>query len=107
MLGSPIRLKWALRPTVEVSDVSFSNMEGGSRPEMARVARMEIQLGLLALLKRRLEIDRLTLERPDILLETDPQGRANWRIAPPGAGPAGTAGGGARPPGARQFYAPR
>ena len=103
-VGGPIRLKWALRPTVEMSDVTFANVVGGTRPEMLRVARVEVRLGLLALLKRQLEIDRLTLDRPDILLETNAQGHANWRITS-ADGSGGPAGGGARSAGSGGGFA--
>ncbi len=82
-LGGKIHLKLALRPTVEVADVSLSNMAGGSRPAMVTVARVQATLGLFALLQKRIEIDHLILERPDILLEMDAQGHGNWRMAPP------------------------
>ncbi len=49
---------------------------------MATLQRLEAQVALLPLLQRRLEIDRLVLVRPDILLETDAQGRPNWRFVP-------------------------
>jgi len=99
-LGGPIRLKLALRPTVDVSDVSFANMDGGSAPRMLQVARVEATLGLFALLQKRVEIDRLTLEQPEILLESDAQGRANWKFAPQAPpGTAGTPPPAPRPPG--------
>ena len=98
-LGGPIRLGWSLRPTLVLGDVAFSNPPGFSRPDMATVERVEVQLGLLPLLSHRIEIDRLTVVKPDIRLETDAQGQGNWVFVPqsaiaasPGTGgaPAGT-----------------
>lgn len=102
-LGGRIQMKLALRPTVEVSDVTLSNMEGGSRPEMLRVVRAEATLGLFALLQKRIEIDRLILEKPDLLLETDAQGRGNWRLTPTGPASAPAPGPALRPPGGGGF----
>src|SRR5438309_959253 len=39
-------------------------------------------IALLPRLRRRLEIDRLVLVRPDILLETTAEGRPNWLFGP-------------------------
>ena len=84
-LAGPVGLKVSLFPTVTLDDVSLANMPGGSRPEMARVGRVEAEFALLPLLSRRLELRRVVLRAPDILLETDAEGRPNWAFAPPGA----------------------
>jgi len=88
-IGGSLRLKWALHPTIEASDIIFANAPGGARPEMVRLERIEAQLAVMPLLQHQLEIDRLLLVRPDILLETDAQGHSNWRFgsdAPPASG---------------------
>lgn len=81
-LNGPIRLQWALRPTLAVNDVALSNPPGFSRPEMAKLQRLELRLALFPLLHRQVEIDKLALIKPDIALETDAQGRPNWRLTP-------------------------
>jgi AsmA protein len=91
-LNGAIRLKLSLSPAVQVADVAFANPPGFSRPQMATVRGLELQLGLLPLLSGRYEINRLVLIHPDILLETDGAGQPNWRMTPevsPGA-PAGS-----------------
>ena len=99
-----IGLALSLSPIIEVSDVTLSNPSGFSRPEMASVGKMDLQLALLPLLSRRIEIDRLILTKPDVRLETDAKGNPNWVFAPeqPAAPPAGTAapagGGGKKEP---------
>lgn len=87
-LNGQITLKPSLWPTIQVNDVAFSNPPGFSRPQMATLQGMELQLALLPLLSRRIEIDRLVLIHPDILLETDAAGHANWRLAPEVSPPA-------------------
>jgi AsmA family protein len=86
-LAGPVGLKFSLFPTVTLENVALANMPGGSRPEMARVGRVEAEFALLPLLSRRLELRRLVLRAPDILLETDTDGRPNWAFAPMGAAP--------------------
>ncbi len=81
-LNGRLGLKLSLWPTIEARDVAFANVAGGSRPQMATLERLEAQVALLPLLRRTVEIDRLLLVKPDILLETDAQGRPNWRFGP-------------------------
>ena len=80
-LSGPIHLVWSLWPTVALSDVSLSNPPGFSRPQMATLQRLDVQLAVLPLLHDRVAITRLVLQHPDILLETDAQGRPNWTFA--------------------------
>jgi len=89
-LTGPLHLKLALRPTFEATGVSLSNAPGGSRPQMATVGRVEAQFGLLPLLRGRVDIHRLVLVKPDILLETDANGRPNWSFQKPPSEPAQT-----------------
>ncbi|TDH58332.1 AsmA family protein, partial [Dankookia rubra] len=85
-LAGPIGVKFSLVPTLTVEGAALANMPGGSRPEMAKVRRVELELALLPLLSREVEIRRLRLVAPDILLETDAEGRPNWDFGRP-AGP--------------------
>ena len=97
-LAGPIRVHWGLTPVLEAEDVSFANMPGGSRPQMVAVARVEARVDLLPLLSRRMELASVTLVRPDILLETDANGRGNWVFDRPAAvqGPVSTSSPGPR-----------
>ena len=93
-LGGPIRLGLSLRPTLTASGVSLANPPGFSRPAMATLERLDVKLALIPLLSRRIEIDQLVLVKPDIMLETNAQGRPNWQFTPqssPSAPQTGTA----------------
>ena len=81
-LNGKIGLKLALTPTIQVDDVAFANPPGFSRPQMATLQSMELRLALLPLLSRQIEIDRLILIHPDILLETPASGQPNWQMNP-------------------------
>ena len=72
-----------MHPTIEARDVALANPPGFSRPDMARLAALDLRLSLAALLHGRISIDRLVLVRPDILLERTKAGAVNWRFAPP------------------------
>ena len=81
-LNGPIRLSRSLWPTIEVNGVTLANLPGGTRPDMARAERIEAQLSLPALLRRRIEVASLSLVGPNILFE-QVDGRPNWVFNPP------------------------
>jgi uncharacterized protein involved in outer membrane biogenesis len=83
-LGGRIGLSLSLQPTLEVSEVGFSNPPGFSRPQMATLQKLELQLALIPLLSKDVQIEQLVLDKPDILLETNAQGQSNWQISPAG-----------------------
>jgi uncharacterized protein involved in outer membrane biogenesis len=80
-LAGPIRLKLGLNPGLRAEDVALANAPWGSRPELARLAALEVEVALLSLLSGTIAVNRVVLVRPDILLEIDPEGRGNWEIA--------------------------
>ena len=85
-ISGATRFNLSLAPTVSMEDVALANPPGFSRPNMVTLARVEVGLALLPLLQHRLEVDHMTLVRPDVLLETNAAGRGNWlfsRAAPP------------------------
>ena len=90
-LQGPIHLTWSLWPTVALSNVALANPRGFSRPDMATLQRLDVQLAVLPLLHDRIEITRLVLQHPDIRLETDAQGRPNWAFTPQRAAATGAA----------------
>jgi len=81
-LGGDIDLKIGFTPTLVVEDVSFQNAQWGSRPELAKVRRLEVQVALLPLIGRNIEVKRLVLVEPDILIETDNLGKSNVDFRP-------------------------
>jgi uncharacterized protein involved in outer membrane biogenesis len=104
-LNGDIGLKLGLTPALRVEDVAFANAPWGSRPQMATLEALEVEVAVLPLLSGRVQINRIVLVRPDILLETDAEGRGNWEIAapaapaaPPQAAPQGQAPAPAAPP---------
>ncbi len=79
-IAGPIDLRISLRPEIVLEDVTFANAPWGSRPAMVELKRFELQVALLPLLTGDIQVQRLTLIEPDILLETDQAGRGNWAI---------------------------
>jgi AsmA protein len=74
---------------VEADDVALSNPPGATSPNMATFSALQMQLKLLPLLSRRVELDKLVLVNPVIALEVGKDGKPNWQFAaaaPPAAG---------------------
>ncbi|MFQ6017698.1 MAG: AsmA family protein [Kiloniellaceae bacterium] len=94
-IAGPIDLQISRNPAITVEEVSFANAPWGSRAEMVSVKRFELEVSLLPLLSGEIKVGRLILVQPDILLETDPEGRGNWEIAVAAEGEAGAADAGA------------
>lgn len=88
-LEGPISLALGWNPALVVEGASFANAPWGTRPEMAKLKRVEAQVELLPLIKKDVRLSRLVLVQPDILLETDRQGRGNWELGAPGSPGAG------------------
>lgn len=76
-LGGNIKLEVGLTPSLVVDNVSFQNSSWGTRPELAKIKRLEMQIALLPLISKNIEIKRFTLIEPDILIETDRSGKSN------------------------------
>ena len=74
---------WSLTPTVGVDDVALLNPPGFSRPDLLTIRHVEASIALLPLLQGRVEIPTLSIVAPDLLLERDATGRANWQTRPP------------------------
>ncbi len=94
VIAGPIDVNVSLRPAITLEDVSFANAPGSAEPRMAHVARFELEVALLPLIGGTIEVERLVLVGPEILLETDAAGRGNWLLSEtPGAAAAAQGGG--------------
>ena len=76
-LKGKLNLEVGLNPTLVVTDAALQNAPWGSRREMAEIKRFEVQLSLIPLVFRHLDVRRLVLVNPDILVETSPSGESN------------------------------
>lgn len=81
-LSGDIKLGLGFNPSFSIADVSFANAPWGSRPEMVKVGRFEVQVALIPLLSQQVDVKKLVLLDADLLIETDRQGRGNWEFAP-------------------------
>lgn len=84
-----IAVRVSLRPRITLTGARIANLDGGSRPDFARIGGLEVTLAMTPLLAGRVEIASLRLSDAEIILERDAAGRPNWAF-----GAAGGTGGG-------------
>jgi len=73
-------LDLALPPRIVLNDVRVKNARWGSRPDMARIRRVEIQLNPLKAISGGDSVAQIRLDGADVLLETNGQGIGNWEL---------------------------
>jgi len=64
--------------SVVLNGVRFANDEGGSKPDMATIDKVHIHIPWLSILSGELTIDKFVIINPNILLEKNTKGKANW-----------------------------
>jgi uncharacterized protein involved in outer membrane biogenesis len=85
----PLKVHFSREPALVAEGVTLSNAPWGSRPELARVAKITMYLDPFSLFLGESKISRLVLEGADILVEHNEVGDANLEMLPPpdGSGP--------------------
>ncbi len=68
--------------SIELNDVAFANMASGSAENMVSMEQLAVHIPWLSLLSGEAKLERFVIRNPNILLETDKQGKANWQIMP-------------------------
>ncbi|HEY7363421.1 MAG TPA: AsmA family protein [Methylomirabilota bacterium] len=96
-IKGPLRVRLFPSFAIAAGDVHIGNAPWGSRPEMLRLRRAEAEIAFWPLLRGRVEVRRVILVGPDLLLETDRTGTGNWVLQPAGEKPADDSGTGAAP----------
>jgi uncharacterized protein involved in outer membrane biogenesis len=85
VIDGPMRLRMFPVPRVSAQRVHFANAPGAQGAQMVDVRWIGASPSWWALLRGDVEIGRLTLYQPTIVLETDADGVPNWQFKP-GAG---------------------
>ena len=76
-LSGAVDMRVSLTPAITAEDVGFGNADWGSREELATVKRFEVEVALMPLLAGSVQVNRLILVEPDILIETNAEGVSN------------------------------
>jgi len=81
-IGGPVSL--SIFPVIGVvaEQVSISNPSWASQSEMVKLKRIDLDIKLLPLLKRNIEIGHIKLSGLDLYLQTQKDGTGNWLLTP-------------------------
>ena len=77
-IAGDIGFKLGIRPTLYAAGVSFQNAPWSSRPMLARVKLLEGRVAILPLITGNLEISRIVLIEPDVIVEFSGSGVSNF-----------------------------
>jgi len=77
-LEGDVSIAWSLIPTLTVKQARFANAKWGSAPDMVSFGEFEVQLALYPLIKREIQVTKVMLTQPQILIETNANGVGNW-----------------------------
>jgi len=78
LIHGPVKLEMGTSPCLIVEKAALQNASWGSYPDMVLVEQMKLQIRLIPLLKKRIEVRSVTLIEPGILIETDGSGVSNF-----------------------------
>jgi uncharacterized protein involved in outer membrane biogenesis len=81
-IDGDLSLSIGLQPAVVVNGVRFANAPWSKDPTMVSVDRFEAEVDLMAALGGAIQVERLVIIKPTILLETK-DGKANWELTLP------------------------
>ncbi len=85
VIDGPMKLSVFPVPRISAQQVHFANAAGATGAQMVDVRWIGASPSWLALLQGKVEVGRVTLYQPTIVLETDANGVPNWQFQP-GAG---------------------
>ncbi len=77
-LNGPIHLEPSWKPRIVAEDLRIGNPEWASRPDLARVQRLEVQVALWPLLQGKVQVLEAVFQGADLLLEAASDGRNNF-----------------------------
>ena len=79
-INGDLRIGLFKHPHVEVNGIVLGNAAWGSQPNMVEVERALVSIKLSPLLHRRVVLPEVRLTKPNVLLERDADGEANWQF---------------------------
>lgn len=77
-IDGEMNLKVSLTPAIVLNNVGLANAAWGDKQEMMSVRRFELEVALLPLFSSQVQVKRLIIVEPTILLQTNEQGEGNW-----------------------------
>lgn len=86
-IRGPLRLSLFPVLGLRAEQISVANLPGGAHRDLAVADALDLAVRLFPLLAGRIEVSDIKLVHPDIHLEVDAAGRANWSFATHGPKP--------------------
>ena len=77
-LGTAPRLSYWPKLSVELENASLSNPPEMTTGTLAEMNRLRVSIDVWALVSRKLQIEEISLDKPNISLHVDANGKANW-----------------------------
>ncbi len=78
VIGGDIKIAVLPSPAVVANEVTFANIEGGSEPHMAELGSLAVNVALGPLLGGEIQVTKVRIENPVVVLEVLADGRQNW-----------------------------
>lgn len=66
--------------SLELNDVHFSNMAGGSQPNMVSMKQLAVHIPYLSAITGDIKLEKFVINEPQILLEKMSDGTVNWQL---------------------------
>ena len=79
-ITGPVRLTPTLRPTLEIQGLEIDNPAGWTDEVFASMDLARLQVGIPALLKKRIDIGEMSCAKVNLHLETNKDGVSNWQF---------------------------
>ena len=67
-------------PRLVVHDVIIANPKGFSRPDMAHLRELALEVEMAPLFDKKLAVKRIALKKPELFLEKNAAGKTNWEF---------------------------
>lgn len=80
-INGDLTVNLSLRPRVVAKDLVLGNVAGSRDPNMASLKVLDFRFDLLKLLAGRVDLSEIALIEPQVLLEENANGSANWVFA--------------------------
>ncbi len=80
-LAEPLQIHWGREPRVTLTGLRIKNADWAKEEDMFSAARIEFSFRPWELLRGRLVLPEVILERPRLALEKDGKERANWHFS--------------------------
>ena len=77
-----LAIRWSSRPRIVVSDLHLANADWSGEKEMVAAERIEVVVELWPLLRGRVVLPEILLQKPNLVLERQADGQSNWTLGP-------------------------